>query len=54
VSEAEGIFKAVRANGTPVWYLLGKDKGHGFRKRRNADYQFYLAILFLRRYLLTE
>jgi hypothetical protein len=47
---------AVRSgeNGTPAWYLLGKDEGHGFRKRRNADYQFYLTVLFLKRYLLTE
>ena len=37
-----------------MWYLLGKDEGHGFRKRRNADYQFYLTVLFLRQYLLTE
>lgn len=54
VSEAERIVKAVRENGTPVWYLLGKDEGHGFRKRRNADHQFYLTVLFLRQYLLTE
>ena len=54
VSEAEQIVRAVRENGTPVWYLLGKDEGHGFRKRRNADYQFYLTVLFLQRFLLSE
>jgi len=52
VAEAEQIVRAVRANNIPVWYLLGKDEGHGFRKRRNADYQFYLTVLFLRRYVL--
>ena len=54
VSEAQRIVEAVRANGTQVWYLLGKDEGHGFRKRRNGDYQFYLTVMFLRRYLLDE
>jgi hypothetical protein len=44
----------VRANGTPFWYVLGKDEGHGFRKRRNGDYQFFLTVLFLRRYLLED
>lgn len=52
VREAEQIVERVRKNGTPVWYLLGKDEGHGFRKRSNADYQFALTVLFLRRYVL--
>ena len=41
-------------NGTPVWYLMAKDEGHGFAKKKNADFQFYATVLFVRRYLLEE
>ncbi len=50
-TEAEQIVKKVRANGTPVWYLLAEDEGHGFAKRDNQDYQFATATLFFDRYL---
>jgi dipeptidyl aminopeptidase/acylaminoacyl peptidase len=51
-AETERIVEAVRRNQTPVWYVLATDEGHGFRKRRNRDYEFYLTVLFLQRYLL--
>jgi dipeptidyl aminopeptidase/acylaminoacyl peptidase len=51
-SEAEQIVERVRRNGTPVWYLLATDEGHGFRKKSNADFQFYATVLFVQRYLL--
>lgn len=44
----------VRQNGTPVWYLLAEDEGHGFRKKPNVDFQFYAETLFLRQFLLGE
>ena len=53
-TEAEQIVAAVAANGTPVWYLLAEDEGHGFAKKENADYPFYATVLFLRRYLLGD
>src|SRR5437667_9984476 len=51
-SEAEQMVAAVRPNGAPVWYLMAKDEGHGFAKKKNADFQFYATILFLEKYLL--
>jgi dipeptidyl aminopeptidase/acylaminoacyl peptidase len=51
-SEAEQMVAAVKANGTPVWYLLATDEGHGFRKKANADFQFYATVGFMREYLL--
>jgi dipeptidyl aminopeptidase/acylaminoacyl peptidase len=51
-SESEQIVTAVRKSGTPVWYLVGKDEGHGFAKKRNLDYQFYATTMFVRQYLL--
>ena len=52
-SESEQMVKMVRGNGTPVWWLLGKNEGHGFSKKQNVDYQFYSTILFLEQYLLN-
>ena len=33
---------------------MAKDEGHGFRKKRNVDYQFYTTLLFLQKHLLTD
>jgi dipeptidyl aminopeptidase/acylaminoacyl peptidase len=51
-SEAEQIVKALQEHGTPVWYLLAKDEGHGFRKKRNADFQFCATVEFMQEFLL--
>ena len=51
-SEADQIVAAVRANGRPAWHLLAENEGHGFRKKANADYQFWTSLLFWRKYLL--
>jgi dipeptidyl aminopeptidase/acylaminoacyl peptidase len=52
LNEAEQIVKTVQQNGVPVWYLMAKDEGHGFSKKRNVDYQFYATVMFIREYLL--
>jgi dipeptidyl aminopeptidase/acylaminoacyl peptidase len=52
LSEAEQIVAKVKSNGGPVWYLMAKDEGHGFRKKANADFEFYATILFVREFLL--
>lgn len=52
VTESEQIVTKVRKNGTPVWYLLAKDEGHGFAKKGNQDFLFYAAVLFASEYLL--
>ncbi len=51
-TESEQLVNAVRRNGTPVWYLVAKDEGHGFTRRTNRDFQFYSAVLFVKEYLL--
>ena len=51
VSEAAQIVKTVRQKGTPVWYLLAKDEGHGFAKKQNADFLFYATMMFMKTYL---
>ncbi len=51
-SESAQMVAVVRKNGTPVWWLLGKDEGHGFGKKKNRDYQFYATVTFVKEYLL--
>ena len=53
-SEADQMVAALKQQGTPVWYLAAKDEGHGFAKKKNADFQFYSTILFMQKYLLRE
>lgn len=53
-SEAEQIVQAVRKVGTPCWYLMATDEGHGFAKKKNADFQFYATVMFMERYLLNK
>jgi dipeptidyl aminopeptidase/acylaminoacyl peptidase len=52
VTESEQIVAAVKKAGTPVWYIMAKDEGHGFQKKPNQDYQFYATVEFLQQYLL--
>ena len=51
-TEAEQMVAALKQRSVPVWYLMAKDEGHGFRKKNNQDFQFYATILFTERYLL--
>jgi dipeptidyl aminopeptidase/acylaminoacyl peptidase len=52
VTEAEQMVKAVREHGGAAWYLMAKDEGHGFQKKKNADFQFLAMIEFFREHLL--
>ncbi|HEX4440146.1 MAG TPA: prolyl oligopeptidase family serine peptidase [Thermoanaerobaculia bacterium] len=54
MSESVQIVQKIRGIGTPVWYLMAKDEGHGFAKKNNRDFQFYATILFMNQYLLGE
>jgi dipeptidyl aminopeptidase/acylaminoacyl peptidase len=50
-TEAEQIVATLKARGTPVWFLMAADEGHGFAKRPNSDYAFYAITEFARRML---
>ncbi|MFZ1323165.1 MAG: prolyl oligopeptidase family serine peptidase [Ignavibacteria bacterium] len=51
-TEAEQMMKTIKdLNGT-VWYLEAKDEGHGFAKKSNADFQRYVTVMFVKKYLL--
>jgi dipeptidyl aminopeptidase/acylaminoacyl peptidase len=54
LNESEQMVSALRNAKADTWYLMAKDEGHGFRKKRNVDYQFYTTLLFLQKHLLTD
>ena len=53
-SESEQIVAALKESEIPVWYVLARDEGHGFRKKRNRDYLSAVTAMFLQHHLLGE
>ena len=51
-SESEQMVAALKARGVPVWYVVARDEGHGFRKKVNRDYELAATVLFLKRQVL--
>ena len=49
--ESDEIVEAVRANGTPVEYLIFPDEGHGFRNRENRIESADRILAFLETHL---
>lgn len=54
VSESNQIVAALKTQGTPVWYMLARDEGHGYQKKANADFEFYATIAFFEKYLMDS
>jgi dipeptidyl aminopeptidase/acylaminoacyl peptidase len=53
LNESEQMVATVKKNGTPVWYLMAKDEGHGFAKKRNQDFLAYATAAFIQEFLLA-
>ena len=51
-TESEQMVARVKQNGTPVWYLMATDEGHGFAKKSNVDFQFYATVVFMKEFLI--
>jgi dipeptidyl aminopeptidase/acylaminoacyl peptidase len=52
VNEGEQMVAAMKKNGRPVWWLMARDEGHGFAKRKNQDFQLYATVAFMQQHLL--
>jgi dipeptidyl aminopeptidase/acylaminoacyl peptidase len=50
-TEAAQMAEKIRSNKGVVWYLEATDEGHGFAKKNNQDFQRYVTVLFMQRYL---
>jgi dipeptidyl aminopeptidase/acylaminoacyl peptidase len=53
LSQAEALVKAVRANGTPLWYVVYTDAGHEEFTRATNDFNIYAWVMFVREYLVN-
>jgi len=51
-TEALQMVETVRKNGGAVWFLMANDEGHGFVKKKNADFLFYSTVSFIKSHLL--
>jgi dipeptidyl aminopeptidase/acylaminoacyl peptidase len=52
-TESEQMVAAVKKNGTPVWYLLATDQGHGLTRASSAAYLMHAWAYFMQQFLLT-
>jgi hypothetical protein len=41
------------AAGRPAWHLIGQTEGHGFARKENRDYQFWVDLMFWQANLLN-
>jgi dipeptidyl aminopeptidase/acylaminoacyl peptidase len=53
-TESRQMLDKLKSNGTPTWFLMANDEGHGYAKKKNQDFLFYSTIMFVRQYLLGE
>ena len=47
-SESDQVVAKIRQGGTPVWYVVFADEGHGFLKKPNNDLRREVETVFLR------
>jgi dipeptidyl aminopeptidase/acylaminoacyl peptidase len=53
-SESRQILDKLNAQGTPTWFLMANDEGHGYAKKKNQDYLFDAEVMFVKTYLLEQ
>jgi dipeptidyl aminopeptidase/acylaminoacyl peptidase len=53
ISQAEALVKALKANGTPVWYVRFEDAGHQQLTVPTNDFSIYTWVMFVRQYLIN-
>jgi dipeptidyl aminopeptidase/acylaminoacyl peptidase len=45
VIQADTMVAAIKANGTPLWYLRAGNEGHSMRLNDNVSYQLLVSLL---------
>lgn len=53
-SESRQILDKLNAQGTPTWFLMANDEGHGYAKKKNQDFLFDAEVMFVKTYLLEQ
>jgi dipeptidyl aminopeptidase/acylaminoacyl peptidase len=54
VSQAEALVKALKAQGTPVWYVRFEDAGHQQLTVPTNDFSIYTWVMFVEKFLLSS
>ena len=54
VTEADQIVKALREQGSEVWYMNALNEGHGYRRKENRDIYQQATVLFFENYLVGD
>lgn len=52
-TESRQILDKLDAQGTPTWFMMATDEGHGYAKKKNADFLFNAEVMFVDRCLLS-
>ena len=53
IAQAETLVKALKANGTPVWYVRFEEAGHLQLSATTNDFSIYTWVMFVRQFLLS-
>ena len=53
IAQAETMVKALKAKGTPVWYVRFEDAGHLELTPATSDLSIYTWVMFVQKYLLN-
>lgn len=53
-SESRQILDKLNAQGTPTWFLMANDEGHGYAKKKNQDFLFDAEVMFVNNCLLEK
>jgi dipeptidyl aminopeptidase/acylaminoacyl peptidase len=53
-SESRQILDKLNEQGTPTWFLMANDEGHGYAKKKNQDFLFDAEVMFVKTYLLEQ
>lgn len=53
-TESRQIIDKLKAQGTPTWFLMANDEGHGYAKKKNRDLLFDTEVLFIDQCLLND
>jgi dipeptidyl aminopeptidase/acylaminoacyl peptidase len=53
-TESRQIIDKLKAQGTPTWFLVANDEGHGYAKKKNRDVLFDAEVLFINQCLLND
>lgn len=51
-TESRQILDKLNAQGTPTWFMMANDEGHGYAKKTNRDFLFDAEVMFVQKNLL--